>query len=404
MFRNLNCETSVFRGEINAIVTHWLLNPDICPPLMPFEVFQKCRKLFGLPELTRQINNLVKKKQHQLSLDYIRNDIPFPPQKEPKFYFLDLFAGIGGFRIALQNVGGKCVFSSEWDKAAQKTYRENFGETPFGDINQFTGKNISDNEIGEFIPNHQVLAAGFPCQPFSRAGVSARNSLGQKTGFNCDVQGNLFFNIVRIAKVKRPDVLFLENVRNLKSHDKGHTFETIKRTIENELGYSFRYDIINANTRVPQNRERCYMVCFKNHKIDFSFPKFEGKPLPLGSILEKDAPEKYTISDRLWGGHIKRTERNIARGTGFTAFLADLNKPSNTLVARYGKDGKECLIPQEGKNPRKLTPLECARLQGFPDNFVLPSAAAPAYRQFGNAVAVPVVQEIAKSILKELNI
>jgi len=329
------------------------------------------------------------------------NGIPFPPPKNPKFTFIDLFAGIGGFRIALQNLGGKCVFSSEWDKSAKETYFNNFGEVPFGDINYFTSPEKSDRVISNFIPDHNILAAGFPCQPFSRAGVSARNSLGQKTGFKCEIQGSLFFNIARIARVKKPDVIFLENVKYLKSHDEGNTFKRIRDTIEKELGYGFISDIINSNTLVPQNRERCYIVSIKKHN-DFEFPKFKGMPLPLKRILEEKVPDEFTISDKLWEGHKKRTQRNIKRGTGFTAFEADLNRPSHTIVARTGKDGKECLIPQKGKNPRKLTPRECARLQGFPDNFILPQTAAPAYRQFGNAVPVPVVQKIALNIIREL--
>lgn len=332
----------------------------------------------------------------------LRKEQIFSPVSIPKFSSIDLFAGIGGFRLALQAVGGISVFSSEWDKGAQHTYLRNYGELPFGDITTLTGTDVSDKELDLMIPDHDVLAAGFPCQPFSHAGVSARTSVGKEHGFKCKTQGTLFFDVMRIAEVKKPKVLFLENVRNIERHDKGHTFEVIRESVE-ELGYDFKYKIINSSSVVPQRRVRCYMVCFrKDLKVDFTFPELKGDPLPLKSILEKDVADMYTISDRLWLGHQNRTRRNVERGTGFTAHTADLNKPSNTIVARYGKDGKECLVPQKGKNPRLLTQRECARLQGFPEEFEAPEARTPAYKQFGNSVAVPVIKLIAKEILGEL--
>jgi len=328
--------------------------------------------------------------------------INFPPPVMPSFRFIDLFAGIGGFRLALQKVNGFCVFSSEWDRSAQQTYFNNYGELPFGDITAFTSDNVSDDELDKLIPDHDVLAGGFPCQPFSHAGVSARNAVGKEHGFKCNTQGTLFFDVMRIASIKRPKVLFLENVRNIERHDGGRTFSVIKQSIE-ELGYDFKHAIINASTLVPQRRLRCYMVCFrKDLDIDFVFPDFTGSTLPLSSILEENPSPDFTISDKLWLGHINRTQRNLERGTGFTAFTTDIDKPSNTLVARYGKDGKECLIPQAGLNPRLLTPRECARLQGYPDKFIIPKAKTPAYKQFGNSVAVPVVIKISEAIIKEL--
>jgi DNA (cytosine-5)-methyltransferase 1 len=201
-----------------------------------------------------------------LPFDLSLSDIPFPPPSLPKFRFIDLFAGIGGFRMALQKNGGRCVFSSEWDKAAQETYFKNFGEYPFGDIRQFTADTVSDEQLAHLIPDHDLIAGGFPCQPFSNAGVSARNSLGHKHGFECETQGTLFFDLVRIAQVKRPKVLLLENVRNLKSHDGGRTFATIQRTIEEDLGYSFHSAIIDSCTVVPQRRKRCFMVCFRDQR------------------------------------------------------------------------------------------------------------------------------------------
>lgn len=329
-------------------------------------------------------------------------EINFPPPNSPTFRFIDLFAGIGGFRLALQEVKGSCVFSSEWDRNAQQTYLNNYGELPFGDITLFTSSSITDRKLKKLIPDHEILAGGFPCQPFSHAGVSARNAVGKEHGFKCNTQGTLFFDIMRIASVKRPKVLFLENVRNIERHDDGRTFAVIKQSIE-DLGYDFRHAIINAATLVPQRRLRCYMVCFrKDLGKDFVFPDFSGESLPLKSILEEEPSPEFTISDKLWLGHINRSKRNLERGTGFTAFTADIEKPSNTLVARYGKDGKECLIPQDGLNPRLLTPRECARLQGYPDKFLMPKAKTPAYKQFGNSVAVPVITKISKAIIKEL--
>jgi DNA (cytosine-5)-methyltransferase 1 len=323
----------------------------------------------------------------------------FPPQNQciskgekSRFRFIDLFAGIGGFRLAMQSVGGECVFTSEWDKDAQRTYYENFGDIPAGDI-----RDISEDDI----PNHDVLCAGFPCQPFSLAGISARNSLNTAHGFSCETQGTLFFDVIRIINKKRPSVVFLENVKNIVTHDNGNTFSIIKKSIES-LGYSFSFAIINAETEVPQKRVRCYMVCLRDTNKKFDFPEFNGNPLPLKLILDKDISEQFTISDKLWAGHQRRTSANLARGTGFTAYCADINKPSNTLVARYGKDGKECLIPQEGKNPRMLSPRECARLQGFPDSFRIPVAKTAAYKQFGNSVALPVIQKIAQNIISHL--
>lgn len=331
---------------------------------------------------------------------------PFFVAEAQKFNFIDLFSGIGGFRLALQQQSGKCVFSSEWDNAAQDTYFRNFGEIPFGDIRQFTNDNIENSQLDAMIPDHEVLAAGFPCQPFSRAGVSARNALKQAHGFDCSSQGTLFYDVARIAKVKKPKALFLENVRNILSHDKGHTFATIKSTLE-EIGYSFSYAVINAQSLVPQKRVRCYMVAIRNDlpKFEFDLTPFEGDPIPLSSILEpEEVTKEYRISERLWRGHQSRTERNLSRGTGFTALEADINKPANTLVARYGKDGKECLIPTRANTPRKLTKREAARLQGFPENFILPASKTPTYKQMGNSVAVPVVTEIAAQIIQHLEI
>lgn len=385
------CLPSQLSDSKESIVTHWLADVNETP----IGLTAKEKKYF----LSILKSAFFIPKTAEIKVDF--KDVPIPPPTDYNFKFIDLFAGIGGFRIGLQKNGGKCVFSSEWDSSAQKTYLLNYAEKPFGNIKDFTHESISDSEINKLIPSHEVLSAGFPCQPFSRAGVSARNSLGQKHGFECNIQGTLFFDLVRIIKVKRPKVLFLENVMALVNHDNGRTFSIIKETIEKELGYSFNYEIISSETLVPQRRKRCFIVCCSNGE-KFDFPKFEGPSLALKTILEKKVDERFTISERLWNGHLERSKRNLDRGTGFTVSTADLNKPSNTIVARYGKDGKECLIEQNNKPPRMLTPRECARLQGFPEEFKLPLHKTPAYKQFGNAVTVSVVARIASRITEYL--
>jgi DNA (cytosine-5)-methyltransferase 1 len=320
------------------------------------------------------------------------------------FKFIDLFAGIGGFHLALESLGGECVFASEIDEKARATYKQNHGMNPNGDIRAITAPDRPDNVIKTQIPEHDILAAGFPCQPFSLAGVSARNSLGQSHGLLDETQGTLFYDIARIVKIKQPKALLLENVSNIVRHDGGKTFGILKRVIS-DLGYSLSWRILNSETLVPQRRMRCFMVAFRDADMgeEMTFPDLSGDPLPLRGALERDVDEKFTLSDRGWAGHQRRTAANLARGTGFTAHTADLDKPSKTIVARYYKDGKECLIPQEGKNPRLLTPRECARLQGFPDTFMPHPTRSAAYKQFGNAVPVPVVKAVAEAMLAKLS-
>lgn len=374
----------------SAIVSHWLQRPSEIPVL-------------GDSSLRDHFAHTLRAETGSKSEPRIKFDIPFPPRRNTSFRFIDLFAGIGGFRLALEQAGGTCVFSSEVDSAAQRTYDMNFGEIPFGDIRTFTSPHVTDSELAARIPDHDVLAAGFPCQPFSRAGVSARTSIGQSHGFDDEISGTLFFDIIRIADVKRPSVLFLENVKNLVRHDGGRTFETIRRRVK-ALGYEFSHQVIDSSRMVPQRRQRTYIIASRLPRA-FEFdlgPFLEGHELPLGPFLEDEVSDAYTISDALWAGHQRRTRANLARGVGFTAFTADLSRPANTLVARYGKDGKECLIPQAGKNPRMLTPRECATLQGFPETFALPDARTVAYRQFGNSVSVPVVSELARQIRDHL--
>lgn len=331
--------------------------------------------------------------QEKLPIEW---DIPFPPIEKPKFTFIDLFAGIGGFRMAFQELGGKCVFSSEWNYFAQKTYESNFGEVPFGDITS-----VNEKEI----PNHDVLIAGFPCQPFSIAGVSKKNALGRSHGFEDETQGTLFFDIARILNEKRPKAFLLENVKNLISHDKGNTFKVIAKTL-NELNYNIHYRVLDGKHFVPQHRERIVIVGFdKNYfksKETFSFPEMPEANHKIKDILEKRPDQKYTLTDKLWEYLIRYSEKHKAKGNGFGYGLADLNGISRTMSARYYKDGAEILIPQKGKNPRRLTPRECARLQGYPDKFIIPVSDNQAYRQFGNSVVVPLMKSVGRNIVSEL--
>ncbi|MBN4081165.1 DNA (cytosine-5-)-methyltransferase [Caldithrix abyssi] len=330
----------------------------------------------------------------------------------PKFRFIDLFAGIGGLRIGFEAIGGKCVFTSEWDLACRKTYQANFScDHPVeGDITKIEEENI---------PEHDVLVAGFPCQPFSIAGVSKKKSLGQEHGFRCDTQGTLFFDVARIIAYHRPAVFLLENVKNLISHNKGNTFRIIRNTLEKELGYYIDWRVINAKGFVPQNRERIFIVGFRKES-GFDFSKLDV-PLPengpkLKSILHpQDGSEfeeppftiggkgkvnpKYTLSDHLWGYLKKYAAKHRAKGNGFGYGLFGVEDVARTLSARYYKDGSEILIKQRGKNPRRLTPRECARLMGFDGKnrpFIeIPVSDTQAYKQFGNSVVVPVVEAIA---------
>lgn len=296
------------------------------------------------------------------------------------FNFIDLFAGIGGIRLGFESLGGKCIFSSELDKFAQMTYEANFGEKPAGDITLINEKDI---------PNFDVLLAGFPCQPFSNAGL--------KMGFE-DTRGTLFFYIARIINHHKPKVVFLENVKGLKSHNKGKTFRVIQNILE-DMGYNVYSQILNAKDfGVPQNRERIYILGFLDN-VDFSFPKPIFKNTKVGDILQKDVEKKYTISDKLWAGHLRRKKEHIEKGNGFGYSIFDENSPyTSTISARYYKDGSEILIRQNDQNPRKLTPREAARLQGFPDDYKIVVSDNQAYKQFGNSVCVPVIKALSNQI------
>lgn len=318
------------------------------------------------------------------------------------FRFIDLFAGIGGLRLGFESIGGHCVFTSEWDENARKTYALNFRDNhPLGgDIREFS----SDPEK---IPEFDVLLAGFPCQPFSIAGVSKKNALGRPHGFLCDTQGTLFFDAAQIIAHHRPAAFVLENVKNLESHDKGRTFATIMNVLKNELGYKqVQARVISSEPWVPQKRERIFIVGFRDDTA-FDLDKIElpakSSGPKLGSILEPhDAVDpKYTLTPRLWEYLQAYRAKHEAKGNGFGFSLFGPNDVARTLSARYYKDGSEVLIDQPGKRPRRLTPLECARLMGFDRGdrrWRIEVSDTQAYRQFGNAVVVPVVEFIAKAM------
>lgn len=309
------------------------------------------------------------------------------------YKFIDLFCGIGGFRYAFENTGCKCVWSSDWDKYAQKTYEANFKERPHGDIYSIP---IAD------IPAHDILCAGFPCQPFSIAGVSKKNSLGRKHGFEDEKQGNLFFSIADILDYHRPKVFVLENVKNLLNHDKGHTFQIIYKTLTEALGYYVYYKVLDARHFVPQHRERIFIVGFKK-QTPFEFPKLNFEGPTLGTILEHNVPKKYTLSDHLWQYLQNYKAKHKAAGNGFGYGLFTENDVARTLSARYYKDGSEILIFQgHNRNPRRLTPSECIKLMGFPKKFKIAVSDGQAYRQLGNSVVVPVVESVAKAVVAAL--
>tara|TARA_B100001939_G_scaffold253115_1_gene220045 strand:- start:9728 stop:10729 length:1002 start_codon:yes stop_codon:yes gene_type:complete len=319
--------------------------------------------------------------------------------ENPSPRFIDLFAGIGGFRLALEAAGASCVFSSEIDAFSRKTYSANFHDEPAGDIKQ-----VPVHEI----PDHDILVGGFPCQPFSIAGVSKKGSLGREHGFKDLTQGTLFFDIARILAEKEPSAILLENVKNLKSHDQGRTFAIILSTLQ-ELGYTVFHAVLDGKYYVPQHRERIYIVGFHKKAFDripfFRFPQPSAEPPKLGSILEPDSAvaQRYTISDKLWQWHQNYALKHRAQGNGFGFGLVGPEDTTRTLSARYYKDGAEILVQQPGKNPRKLTPRECARLMGYPDDFKIPVSDTQAYKQFGNSVIVPLVSDIASELMSYMH-
>lgn len=352
----------------------------------------------------------------KLAVEELQRLLDFGPTTTDKgdFKFIDLFAGVGGIRVAFESIGGECVFTSEWDDYAQKTYAANFpgGHAINGDITQ-----IDENDI----PDHDVLLGGFPCQPFSIAGVSKKNALGRAHGFEDETQGTLFFDVARIIAKKRPRAFLLENVKNLQSHDKGRTFDVIRRTLQDALGYQVFVKVIDGAHFVPQHRERILIVGFRD-PIPFDWNAVvlpEKGNRKLGEILHKKSDEplieldgdryydhktkkvldKYTLTDNLWAylQNYKKKHQEAGNGFGFGMVTAD--SVTRTLSARYYKDGSEILLSQGSKkNPRRLTPRECARLMGFPDTFKIPVSDTRAYKQFGNSVVVPVMKAVAEAM------
>lgn len=317
-------------------------------------------------------------------------------ETERSFKFVDLFAGIGGLRKPFEEIGGQCAFTAEWDRFSQQTYAANFPDNEehvlAGDIRPYAE---NPNEI----PEHDVLVAGFPCQPFSIAGVSKKNSLGRPHGFLCDTQGTLFYDLAEIIRHHQPPVFLLENVKNLERHDGGKTFATIMHVLRKELGYEVHHRVINSTHWVPQKRERIFIVGFRKKSL-FSFNDLdipEKNPV-LGDILEDSVDPKYTLSKKLWEYLKAYREKHSKAGNGFGYSLFGPDDVARTLSARYYKDGSEILIKQSRRRPRRLTPRECARLMGFDkpkqSKFVIPVSDTQAYRQFGNAVVVPVVRSV----------
>ena len=401
------------------------------PELRPGEQLRRLRKSLGLTQ--QQLADLASYSAQEIGrwergvvcirepvLQYLLGLRPPPPAVGGAgFTFIDLFAGIGGFRKGFELAGGRCVFTSEWDQHAQTTYKANFGDHSVeGDITAIDERSI---------PDHDVLLAGFPCQPFSIAGVSKKNALGRKHGFECETQGTLFFDIERIIAAKRPKAFVLENVKNLASHDGGRTFEVIRRTLADKLGYRISWKIVDARVFVPQHRERVFIVGMRADLdetfdwTDVAFPPADRAPR-LSSILHpEDGSEvveerfldehgkvlpKYILTDNLWAYLRGYAAKHQAAGNGFGFGLVGPDDVSRTLSARYYKDGSEILVRRADGNPRRLTPRECARLMGFDrpgqPPFRIVVSDTQAYRQFGNSVSVPVVEAVAKALIPRL--
>lgn len=386
-----------------------------CYHINTADIFLFMTKQLLVRNIPEEIGDWIEKERHQYNMtqqEFILSVLkdgknkPTPPFESkrlfPKpsapitFKFIDLFAGIGGFRIAFEKLGGECVYASEWDKYAQKTYKAWFGEMPEGDIRKVRPSSI---------PDHDILAAGFPCQPFSLAGVSKKNSLGVAHGFKDKNQGNLFFYLATIIEAKKPPILFLENVKNLKSHDGGRTWEVITKKLD-ELGYAIFYKVHNGANWTPQHRERIFIIGLRRRIFgdnpEFEFPNPPEKKTKLKNILDKNPDDKYTLTKHLWKYLQDYARRHREKGNGFGFGIADPNGITRTLSARYYKDGSEILIEQKGKPPRRLTPQECARLMGFPQECKVVVSDTQAYRQFGNAVVVPAIESTAREVVRVL--
>jgi DNA (cytosine-5)-methyltransferase 1 len=397
--KNIAIEYEPVGTDYRALIHQWLHSIAANTPL-----FAESRGV-SKQELIKRLSETGLYKSESDFLEKLGKTIRIKPPVKPLFSFIDLFAGIGGMRLGFQEAGGVCVFSSEFEKNAQATYLQNYGELPFGDITKIPE---------DLIPEHDVLVAGFPCQPFSHAGL--------KLGVD-DTRGTLFYDIARILEKKRPKAALLENVKGLISHDKGHTLQVVLKTL-NSIGYrcNIDNDIIEHGSPkdiqtaaknmvlksydfgVPQNRQRIYLVLWREELVtQFVYPEPLGIKTRLGDILEKNPDCKYTISDRLWDGHKRRKIENAANGKGFGFGLVNAESQyTNTISARYYKDGSEILIDQFSKNPRKVTPREAARIQGFPEEFLTNKSDMQAYKQLGNSVTVPVVRCVASNMLKQL--
>ncbi|MEN9362539.1 MAG: hypothetical protein RL095_4074 [Verrucomicrobiota bacterium] len=386
--------------EFNAAATHWMQSPCHCPAHMQKAVFKKLSQ-----SLDWSSAEVAEGSEFQPMLFHF--DCPYPPVEQPEFTFIDLFAGIGGFRLGMQEHGGKCVFTSEWDKYAQKTYEANFAETPFGDIRKITS---------EMIPDHDVLCAGFPCQPFSLAGVSKKNSLGRKHGFEDETQGTLFFEVARIIRDKRPKAIFLENVKNLMSHDEGRTFEVIRRTLEEDLGYVINWKIVNGRNWVPQNRQRIFIVGYdpkqikiKKEQIYIPEKPEEGYNYPELKSIIKPKLDGLTLGPGTWATLERHKSYHADAGNGFGYGLHKLpiqtGETTRTISARYHKDGAEILVQQSDQDrPRRLHVKEAMQLQGYdPENYKFPVSDSQAYKQIGNSVVVPVIKAIGKEICRVIS-
>lgn len=367
--------------------------------------FEEACKLIEVAPRTASAFTSGKREPRRLAIKTLKKAVvdrcaePAEKYNGPAFRFVDLFAGIGGLRKGFESIGGQCVFTSEWDPHSQKTYALNYPDNHEvkGDVREFSEK-------PELIPEFDILLAGFPCQPFSIAGVSKKNALGRPHGFLCDTQGTLFFDTAQIIAHHKPKAFLLENVKNLESHDGGKTFATIMNVLENELGYFVQKRVLSSEPWVPQKRERIFIVGFRKANgfdIDALVPPSLPGP-KLGTILEEDVDPKYTLTPRLWEYLQAYKEKHNKAGNGFGFGLFGPNDVTRTLSARYYKDGSEVLVAQPGNRPRRLTPRECARLMGFEEKggtpFRIEVSDTQAYRQFGNAVVVPVVKFIAEGM------
>ena len=381
--------TAEQRAEMPAIVTHWMQSPELKHPFLSKPMGARLAKLAKAAKLPFDFSN-----------------VPYPPPKSHEFTFIDLFAGIGGFRQAFQKVGGRCVFTSEWDEHAKRTYAANYGEVPYGDIGR-----IDKNQI----PDHDVLCAGFPCQPFSLAGVSKKNSLGRKHGFDDETQGTLFFEIKEILRIKKPRAFFLENVKNLLAHDKGKTFEVIRYWLEDVLNYEVKWQIVDGAKWVPQHRERIFIVGYDPYQMsvtkdDIVIPDKPGRGYrypQLNKIVRPKVDDKFTLGPGTWDTLERHRANHAAKGNGFGYGLHQTpikkGEVTRTISARYHKDGAEILIEQKGQRPRRLTPNEAMQLQGYdPKKFLFPVSNTQAYRQIGNSVVVPAISACAKEMSKIL--